>query len=313
MSGPHGHVLVVGDIMDDIIVRPHGPLVRGSDRRAAIRRLPGGSAANQAVWLAAMGVPVTLAARVGSGDLVSLEAHFRGRGVVPLLTADVEAPTGTIVTILDADGERSFLTDRGANARLNQADLPEAVLEDADMLVLSGYAFFEPAPRQAVRALAAAARGRGLPVAVDPASTGFLAETGPENVLDWMNDCDLVFANAEEAAILTGSDDLDTQIRRLARHGRAIVKCGAAGAALGDRGGVRHVLPAPEVEVLDTTGAGDAFAAAFIAAERAGHGEHEALAAAIACGSRAVGRLGGQPDHPRQLDAWRPGDLAGAP
>jgi len=135
-------VLVVGDVMTDIIVRPEGPLVVGSDRRATIRSRPGGSGANQAVWLGAMGADVRLVARVGAADRPGLDRYFRGVGVSPVLSADNDLPSGVLVTVLDPNGERSFLTDRGANLALSPADLPETLLDGTALVVVSGYSFF---------------------------------------------------------------------------------------------------------------------------------------------------------------------------
>ena len=81
-------VLVIGDVMTDVIVRPEGPLARGSDRRAAITVQPGGSAANQAAWLASFRVKVDFVARVGAGDVESETARFKAIGVTPHLVGD---------------------------------------------------------------------------------------------------------------------------------------------------------------------------------------------------------------------------------
>ena len=158
-----GFAVVVGDVMTDVIVKPEGPLARGTDRRARIATLPGGSGANQAAWLGHFGVPVRFAARVGAGDVAASAASLRAFGVEPRLAADNHLPTGTLVTLLDPDGERSFLTDRGANDALGPGDLPESLLDGAALLHVSGYALFGEGPRAAVLALMAAARRRGLP------------------------------------------------------------------------------------------------------------------------------------------------------
>ena len=135
-------VLVVGDVMTDIIVRPEGPIVLGSDRRAEIRNRPGGSGANQAVWLGAAGADVLFAARVGADERAMYENYFRGRGVVPALGGDKDLPTGVLVTIVDPSGERSFLTDRGANLNLGEDDLGESLLDGVGLVLVSGYSFF---------------------------------------------------------------------------------------------------------------------------------------------------------------------------
>jgi sugar/nucleoside kinase (ribokinase family) len=292
MSG----VLVVGDVITDIIVIPEGPMVRGSDRRATIRSRPGGSGANQAAWLGSLGIPVRFVARVAAADLDSNIAYFRSRGVEPILTGDTSAPSGVLISIVDADGERSFLTDRGANLNLSAADLPESLLDGTDLLLVSGYSFFTPVPRAAVMALLQTARDRRIATAVDPASVGFLREVGPEAFLKWTQGTGTIFANLDEALELTGSVDLNLQMQTLGRfYGRVVIKRGVAGAAVGGRHGVQLALPSPPSDVIVTTAAGDAFAAAFLAAELAKKPLEACLDAGIAAGARAVTELGGQP------------------
>ncbi|HEV7344010.1 MAG TPA: PfkB family carbohydrate kinase [Devosia sp.] len=289
-------VLVIGDVMTDVIVVPEGPVVKGSDRRATVRNRPGGSGANQAVWLGVMDAPVLFAARVGAPDKLMYESYFRGLGVVPVLAGDHELPSGVLVTIVDPDGERSFLTDRGANLNLTAADLPESLLEDVGMVMVSGYSFFAPGPRGAVQNLMATAARRHIIVAVDPASVGFLVEAGPAQFVEWTAGASIIFANSSEAEALTGEVDCEAQMVALGqRFETVLIKRGRLGAAIGGRDGIRTDLPAPVVTVVDSTGAGDAFAAGFIAAHLAGADEPTALARAVAAGATAVQSIGGQP------------------
>jgi sugar/nucleoside kinase (ribokinase family) len=299
---PTHRVLVVGDVMTDVICLPQGPVEPGSDRRATIRVAPGGSGANQASWLAAFGLQVRFAARVGAADREALTASFAAAGVEARLAADPDLPSGTLVTLVAPDGERSFLTDRGANARLAAADLPETLLEGCALLVVSGYALFEPGPRAAVGRLLAAARANPLPVAVDPASVGFLREIGPATFLAATAGATTLFANEAEALALTGAAALPDALPRLTAHyPRVVVKRGAAGALVARTGQPVRKARAPRVTVRDSTGAGDAFAAAFIAAELTGADEGTALARAIAAGASAVTRIGGRPPGPSGL------------
>ena len=106
MSDSTGRVIVIGDVMTDVIVIPEGPLVRGSDRRAQITQRPGGSGANQAVWLGSMGTLVSFVARVGARDKPHLEAYLRGFHVDPVLIADPVKPSGILVVIVDAECDR---------------------------------------------------------------------------------------------------------------------------------------------------------------------------------------------------------------
>jgi sugar/nucleoside kinase (ribokinase family) len=290
-------VIVIGDVMTDVIVIPEGPMVRGSDRRAQIRSRPGGSGANQAAWFGSMGTRVSFVARVGAADKPHLEAYFKGIHVDPVLIADAVKPSGVLVTIIDPDGERSFLTDRGANLDLSHSDMPVWLLDDTRLVVVSGYSLFAENPRGAVQWMAGEARRRNIPVAVDAASVGFIEEVGTQNFLDWTRGFSTLFANADEATALSGSPVLEEQFARLTpNYDRVVIKLGAEGAAMGNAAGLRLSLPAPKVDVVDTTGAGDAFAAGFLSAELRGEARETALAAGIKAGSAAVTQIGGQPD-----------------
>jgi len=294
MTSPR--VLVVGDVMTDIIVVPEGPMVRGSDRRAKIRSKPGGSGANQAVWLGAMGTPVTFVARVGAADKPNLEAYFKGFHVDPVLVADAQEPSGVLVTIVDPDGERSFLTDRGANLALAPSDMPVWLLDETRLVLMSGYSYFAEVPRSAVMWLTGEASARGIGFAVDAASVGFIREVGAALFLEWTRGASVLFCNRDEAELLSGAAELDAQMRILGQSAeRIVIKLGPSGAALGNANGTVLTLPAPVVEVVDTTGAGDAFAAAFVTADLKGGPSEACLAAAIAAGSEAVRTIGGQP------------------
>ncbi len=207
-------VLVIGDVMTDVVVHPEGPLARGTDRRAKIRFEPGGSAANQAAWLAAFGVAVDFVARVGAGDVGAEAARLTAGGVTPYLAGDPERSTGRLVALIDPSGERSFFTDRAANEALSAADIPDALVAGAALIHLSGYSFFAASPRAAV--LDVLRRAGATPVSIDPASSAFLSEVGPQAFLDWTRGASLLLPNADEAEVLAGSADPETQCARLA-------------------------------------------------------------------------------------------------
>ena len=279
--------------MTDVIVRPEGPLARGSDRRASITVQPGGSAANQAAWLARFGVSVDFVARVGAADVESETARFKAIGVAPHLVGDRTHETGRLVALIDDSGERSFLTDRGANEALEAGDISDALIEGAALIHLSGYSFFAPSPRASV--LDVIRRAGDKPISIDPASAEFLREVGADNFLAWTRGAAILFPNEEEAAVLAGSDDPETQCARLAAHyPLVVVKRGAAGAeaAQGER---RWRVGAPKIEALDTTGAGDAFVAAFLSHRLSGAEIQPALARAAAAGAAASAIVGGRP------------------
>ena len=286
-------ILVIGDVMTDIVVCPEGPLARGSDRRATIRFEPGGSAANQAAGLAALGVAVDFVARVGAADVAAESARLSAAGVTPHLAADPDHPTGRLIALIDPSGERSFFTDRGANETLSSADIPDALIAGAAQIHLSGYSFFAPSPRAAV--LDVMRRAGATPVSVDPASAEFLREVGPQSFLDWTRGASLLLPNADEAEVLAGSADPDVQCARLAAlYPLVVIKRGAAGCVAAERER-RWAVAAPTTQAIDSTGAGDAFAAAFLAARLSGLEIEAALRRAVTAGATATTRIGGRP------------------
>ena len=285
--------LVVGDVMADVLAQLREPFAPGTDAAAEIVERPGGSAASFAARLALEGVEVDFVGRVGAGDVERLAAVFRAAGVTPWLAGDATLPTGRLIAVVEPSGERSFLTDRGANDALTLGDVPEIALKRADWLHLSGYSFQHPVARAAVLALLR--RAGDLPVSVDPGSAAPLRAMGAENFLAWTAGAAVLFPNADEAAVLTGSAEPARQRDRLLRvYPTVVIKRGAEGA---DAATASEVLAcaAPTVEALDTTGAGDAFAAAFVAARLRGESLKDGLQRAVAAGAAATLELGGWP------------------
>jgi len=287
-------VLVIGDVMIDYIVRPEGPIAVGSDRRAAIARRAGGSAANQAVWLAHFGVAVDFVGRVGAADLARENERLSRAGVAPALAGDEDRETGRLIALVDPNGERSFLTDRGANDALIEGDVSDALIAGASLIHLSGYSFVSPSPRAAV--LSVMARAGERPIGIDPGSAEFLREVGATNFLAWTRGAAMLFPSEEEAATLAGTLDPHEQGARLATHyPLVVIKRGAAGCEAIE-GARRWRMGAPQSKMVDSTGAGDAFVAAFLAARLEGLPIGTCLARAAAAGAVATEFLGGRPE-----------------
>ncbi|MGY1637237.1 carbohydrate kinase family protein [Geodermatophilus sp. SYSU D00742] len=256
-------VVVVGDLATDVVVVLDGEPAPGSDRPARITTRGGGAGANVAVHLAALGTPVVLAGCTGDDAAgAALVGELVAAGVAPAVRAVTGAATGTVVCLVEPDGQRSMLADRGANLALLPGDVPP--LRAGGHLHLSGYTLLDPRPRAAGLATLAAAADAGCTVSVDPASTGPLARYGVERWLADTATATLVLPNEEEARLLTGCPDAATAARALAaRHRVAVVTLGADGALWASGDTLVH-RPAHPADVVDTTGAGDAFAAGLL-------------------------------------------------
>ena len=235
----------------------------GSDRPASITTRGGGAAANVAAHLARLGTTVELAGCVGDDPAAAgLAAELAAAGVRLRLRTVPGVPTATIVSLVETDGQRSFLADRGANLELAPDDVPPP--SPGGHLYVSGYTLLDPRPRTAGLQALRSAVAAGCTVSIDPASTGPLATYGTDRWLADTAGATLVLPNAAEARLLTGCGNSSDAARALAeRYPVVALKLGADG-ALWASGDLLVHRPAHPTTVIDTTGAGDAFAAGLL-------------------------------------------------
>jgi sugar/nucleoside kinase (ribokinase family) len=297
-------VVVCGDVINDVLVKPAGEITQGSDTPSVISACPGGAAATQAAWMAHLGAQVTFAGRVGARDAGYHRQELARFGVDAHLAEDDQAGTGTIVIMVAPDGERTMFTDRGANLRLRRSDLPVGLLDGAAVLHLTGYTFFEPALLEVALWLLGQARSRDMAVTIDPASAAFLARIEPGAFLRWTEGAAVCFPNRDEAAVLAGEADPVTMAVRLTRHyGLVLLKLGAGGCLLAVPGEAPVLIPAHPAQARDSTGAGDAFCGAFMSRwltstqdpQAAGLDLVAAAEYAARIAASVVTRLGGRP------------------
>jgi ribokinase len=286
-------ILVLGDVMVDVVARLDGAVAPGSDAPARIAFQGGGSAANVAAWLAAAGTPSVLVARVGKDERGSAAAaELRATGVDARLTADPDRPTGTCVVLVAPGGERTMLPDAGANDRLAPGDLPDELLAPGRHLHVSGYALLRPGSRAAARSAIERARTRRMTVSVDPSSAALLSPA----FLELARGAGLLLPNVAEARALTGERDPVRAASRLAESvPEVVVKLGRLGALWTDARETRRVEAASVPAPIDSTGAGDAFAAGLLAARLDGAEPEAALAAGCRLAAEAVATLGARP------------------
>ncbi len=272
-------VLVIGDVIEDIIVISKGEKQLNTDNPSSIKATPGGSGANFAVWLASLGVETELVARVSKEDKQRLEHYFHSVHVTPRLETDDEKETGKIVVLVEGN-TRTFFTDRAANLRLEAKDLD---LSNAHLLYISGYSVLSLGETK-TQQLIQAAKNQGLLVAIDPGSTSFIESFGVGNFLGAIKGADIIFPNQDEYLLL-GAEKLTQHFPEV------VVTKGELGAELVGKAQVQAV----EVKAVDPTGAGDAFAAKYIAERLSGSGGVEALEYANDFAALAVTKPGGQP------------------
>ena len=302
-SSTPARVVVCGDVINDILVKPVDPVVHGSDTNSVIRARPGGSAATQAAWMAHLGLDVVFAGRCGAQDAEYHRRTLAAAGVRASIAADDDADTGSIVIMVSPDGERTMFTDRGANLRLRRGDLAARLLDGAAVLHLTGYTFFTPSLLEVALALIAEARSGGMLVTIDPGSAAFLARLAPGEFLSWTEGAAICFPNLDEAAVLTGTvltgePDPVAMAASLAEHYEVVaLKLGGGGCVLAVPGSAPVLVPAPRVEAQDTTGAGDSFCGAFLSRwlDPAGAGLIGAAEFAVEIAATAVTVLGGRP------------------
>ncbi len=268
--------------MEDVVVSVpgpsapgHRPWVHGADTPAVIRRRRGGSAATVAVAAARIGVRSRFIGQVGDDPLGdALVAELIGSGVE--VVGPRRGRTGTVVVVVDADGERSMLTDRGASVALEQIE--PAWLEGLAWLHLPLYSLAVDPLAAAVTSLARQAQREEIAVSVDLSSVTVLDQLGPAAIETVRRLAPaVVFANRDEAAWI-GLPDLG------ALAPVVVEKRGQGGAVLHRRGGAPIEVAAQAVgAVADTTGAGDTFAAGFLAARVRGADDAAATVAGHRC------------------------------
>lgn len=298
-TAEEGALLVVGDVVTDVVARHRGPLATGTDTVAVIRTVPGGAGANVACWAARSGcAEVRLLGRVGVDAAEWHRRELVAAGVRPRLVVDPEAATGTVICLVDNghSAERTFLTDSGASLRLEPADWSDALLDGVARLHLSGYLLFSEPSRALAAVALASARARGVPVSLDPASAGFLVAMGVESFLALVEGVDVLLPSRDEACLLTGlSDPAEAAVELSRRVPLVVAKAGADGALVARAGDILARVPAEPATPRDTTGAGDAFTGAFLAALVAGADPRRAAERGCRAGALAVERVGARP------------------
>ena len=260
-------VLCIGDVMLDVVTKIDvlpSQINYGSDTPAKISTHGGGAAGNVAAWLTRTDARATIVGHVGNDAAGSaLVSEFDALGVRHHNLVVDNGHSGVVVVLVDPTGERTMFPDNGANSGLHIGDLPE--LEGFNAVYISGYSPLDPLSLVGIKAMITKIRTAGIPIYFDPASVGSMKEVPIDEVKSWLPMMDVILLNEEEACYLSGSTDIEVSLEYLLQQCETVViKRGSHGAIGKSRGGESVSVPAIPTTVVDTTGAGDSFAAGFI-------------------------------------------------
>ncbi len=265
-------ICVLGDAHLDVVARVSWPLAEDTDTPASTSLGVGGQAANVAGWVAALGGHSRLIAARGTDLAARLVADELARLGVDLVGPIVPGSTGVVVSLSHGGERRSMLTDRGVGTQLAASELKSEWLDDCQWLHVPAYSLARDPVRGAALAAIAAAADRSVRLSLDLSSTALIAAYGPAEFRELIGTLrpDVVFGTQEEAALVAGVLD-----------DRIVVKLGAAGV----RADGTH-YPALPAAAIDSTGAGDAFAAGYLVG---------GVGLGLQAAARAVAKMGAMP------------------
>lgn len=271
--------VVVGDLMTDVVVQLREEVAAESDTASRITVTPGGSASNVAVFLSRGGIATTLIGMIGDDDRGrSLVAALENEDVVAHVRVAENESTGTVVSVVGFDGRRSMLTDRGANRFLVPGSIPAELFAARRHFHLSGYEIIDDDTRRAAADLFDRAGTAGMNRSVDCSSAAPLRRLGAQTFFAATAGAEVLFANTDEADVLTGSTEPEAIAAELRRHyPMSLVTLGSHGVLLVEAEEKALIVPPRLTRIVDTTGAGDAFTGAFLAAWMRGLPAREAI------------------------------------
>ena len=312
-------IVAIGDALVDVIataddsfVEQHG-LPKGgmqlltaeeADRlyeaMGPAREISGGSAANSMASAAALGLDVAFVGQVADDQLGGIFAHDMVSLGVRFETPPVDAPppTGRCLIVVTPDGQRTMNTCPGASHQLRAEVLDEKLIASASILLLEGYLWGPELPRQALIRAIEIARESGPEIAFTLSESVCLP--GRREALTQMiggGGVDLLFMNDHEALQLTGEGALDKALDVLsAKVGTLVITRGAKGALGIENGSAIEIPAAPVAQVVDTTGAGDLFAAGFLAGRCRGRPFEGCLQAGSLAAAEVISHFGARPE-----------------
>ncbi|HNJ48909.1 MAG: adenosine kinase [Novosphingobium sp.] len=319
MSAPRTDVIAIGNAIVDVMAPCEDGLidalglVRGGmtlidterahalyDAMGPAREISGGSAANTLAGLAALGARCAFIGQVAEDQLGEVFAHDIRAGGIEFATParPGDPPTARCLIFVTSDGQRTMNTFLGASQFLPPEALDEAAIRDAKILYLEGYLWDPEEPRAAMRRAIAAAKEAGRKVAFTLSDAFVIERHGADfRAMIETGEIDILFANHVELAALTGHDDFDRGLAELAPKVPLLVVTRSEKGAVAMAGGERFAVPAEPVEqVVDTTGAGDLFAAGFLFGHVRGRAVQDCLTLGAVCAAEVISHYGARPE-----------------
>jgi fructokinase len=289
-----GTMTLIDDSQAEKIYASLGPATEAS----------GGSAANTAACLASLGASVSFIGKVRDDALGHVFIHdIRSAGVSYEIPPAEEGPgTGCCLIMVTPDAEKTMCTNLGIGARLGPEDVDTAAIAAAGVVYLEGYLYGGGSTNPAVERAIAAARAAGTRVALSLSDPNWVQFYGRE-LASLLDRVDLLFANEQEACGITGEANLDTALAVLARRCPTVaVTCGARGSMVATGRDVVAVPAAPVGRVVDTTGAGDSYAAGYLYGFIRGWSPERSAGEGALAAAEIVSHLGARPQQP--LAGW---------
>ncbi|WP_294121454.1 adenosine kinase [Sphingomonas sp.] len=319
MTKPRFDVLCIGNAIVDVIADTtdgflsHQGLHKGSmrliDQEEAVRlyeamgpgrEISGGSAGNTAAGLAALGLDAAFIGQVANDQLGEIYRHdIEAQGIAFLVDprGDVGATARSLI-LVTPDAQRTMNTFLGAAQLLEKGSVDLAAVADSGIIYLEGYLWDPAEPRAAMEAAIEAAHAAGRKVAFTLSDT-FCVDRHRDSFWQLLRDgkIDILFANEAEAASMTMVNDIEEAIPALSAYVQTLVVTRSEDGATAVRGGERADVPAEPIErLVDTTGAGDLFAAGFLAGEARGLGLKASLRLGAIAAAEVIQHYGARPE-----------------
>jgi ribokinase len=299
-------IIAVGDLVWDVLVKPDTILLPGGDTTGRVALAPGGSAANVAAWVARVGMPAGFIGSVGADTFGTLIIEDLEREGVELhIRRTPGYDTGVILVLIDLQGQRSMVTNQGADFHLLPEDLSEETLRACAHVHITAWSLFTDPPRAAALRAAQLAKAAGATVSFDPASYQMIHEMGSQRFaqITAALPVDMLFPNRDEGQVLTGEREpaaIAGALRERYPGAIVVLKLDRDGCYVLADHHAQH-YPTPDGPVIDATGAGDAFDAAFIARYLHDHDLAAAARFANQIGTWVVARYGARPERDAEL------------